>query len=147
MRNLAMFEKGEIGDFKYKIVGLSMTGVSHIKNGIENQDSFGFHMNSDGIAIGVADGVGSCMKAKSGSTHAIETINTLHDNIENGQIRAYANSKIKDFIISGWKSRLDGALIDYSTTLKFAIISSSYILIGGIVTVRFLFRLIMRSIY
>ncbi|MBS4024150.1 MAG: protein phosphatase 2C domain-containing protein [Clostridia bacterium] len=127
-----IFEKGKIGNFDYKVIGLSMTGLSHVKNEIENQDSFGFHKNSNGVLIAVADGVGSCVKSKAGSIYAIETIKTLYDIIENGEIRVYANTKIKKFIISKWKSKLEGPIRDYSTTLKFAIISISNILLGGI---------------
>jgi serine/threonine protein phosphatase PrpC len=141
VNNITVIEKGKTGNFDYKIVGLSMTGVSHIKNGTENQDSFGFHRNTNGIVMAIADGVGSCVRAKNGSMYAVETLKTLHDRIDSGQIRSHSNTKIKNFVINEWKSKIDGALSDYSTTLKFAIISASYILFGGIGDGEFFFSI------
>jgi len=132
MSDLDVFDLGKVGDFNYKVIGLSKIGLSHVKNGIENQDSFGFHKSLNSVMLAVADGVGSCPSSKHGSIYAIETIMALQDKIDRDQIKAYASNKIKDFIIREWKGKIKGVLRDYSTTVKFVIISASYILLGGI---------------
>jgi serine/threonine protein phosphatase PrpC len=127
-----MFKSGKIGNLDYKMVGFSVPGKTHIKNGTGNQDSFGFFKSTNGVAIAVADGVGSCLNSKMGAKLAIETIEKLQHKIEIGQIAAYESEKIKAFIIREWKSRIDGSLSDYSSTLQFVTMFPDQILRGGI---------------
>lgn len=132
MRETTIFEKGNFEGVDYKIIGINSTGKSHIKNGIENQDSFGFRIGTEGIMISVADGLGSCKNSKVGSEKAIETVKELHELIEKKKIKESSTSDMKDFAIAHWKSIIMGDLNDFSTTLKFAFLTKAYIIMGGI---------------
>lgn len=132
MNNSTVFESGRVKDFEYKVIGATLAGISHAKKNIKNQDCLGFQKNHKGVLIAVADGVGSCLEAQKGSKYAIETIKKLHDKIESGQIRANARKKIKEFIIEDWKNKVSVSPSDYSTTLRFAIVFSNSLLLGGI---------------
>lgn len=132
MSAINISEKGKLHGLSYKVIGLSITGLSHTKKGTDNQDSFCYQKIGNSILIAVADGVGSCVNSKLGANFAIEAVKELHKCLEAGKLGLYVKKSIKKFIIKEWKGKVEGLLSEYSTTIKFAIIGDSNILLGGI---------------
>ena len=111
-----------------KIIVLSEQGENHIKNGICNQDSYSFKIDSSGnCAFVVADGVSTCAFAKEGADKACEVVcNLLTDCIY------ISDDEIKQKIFSEWKVLVEKNWNDYGTTVNFLYVYSERIIMGKI---------------
>jgi hypothetical protein len=54
------------------VVGASATGASHVRDELPCQDAFAFTLTDDGIAIAVADGLGSASSSDRGAHAAVD---------------------------------------------------------------------------
>lgn len=59
----------------WRVIGASVRGSSHVRNGTPCQDSFLFRRADSGtLIVGLADGLGSALHAEVGSALAVETV-------------------------------------------------------------------------
>jgi hypothetical protein len=58
----------------FDLVGASVRGKMHIRNGIGREDAFAIYREGDWVAIAVSDGVGSSRHASLGATFAVNNV-------------------------------------------------------------------------
>ena len=110
-----------LGNSRYTLIPCSVMGEGKI----ENQDSFEIYHDENQIIIVVADGLGSAIYSKEGSSKivsiAIRLLSERHD-----------LSNIAFDIQAEWKKGLEGNLNFYDTTVKFIKITETEVLFGGV---------------
>jgi serine/threonine protein phosphatase PrpC len=110
--------KEQHGDCTFVIV--SDAGVNHRKNNIPNQDAVDFIVKDDDFALAVSDGVGSCIKAETGSKTAISAIENVFAVIKEKGLQIDL-SAIANQIVRVWNELLAGERPDdCCATLKAA---------------------------
>ncbi len=127
-----ILENQKVGKYDIKVIGLSLLGLNHMKSCMQNQDSMAYSQEGDYISIAVADGVGSCINSHIGSKVAMDVVRDFLYEIVNSYIKPENEIEIKNYIIKKWEEKIGTKQIQYSTTLRFAIICEKYVLVGSI---------------
>lgn len=121
-------------------------GASHVRSGKPCQDEVGVWAVSDTVAIAVADGHGSSKHAEVGARLAVqaalealarfaESVDERSSNLEG--IQSYASHPLRVQLVREWTARVrnragteDVALLDYGTTILFALATPRFLLLG-----------------
>ena len=105
----------------YVYLTATNTGESHLSRGLCNQDASCYMHSSNGFALAVADGVGSCAKADVGAKAACSAVVDSFSLIEDDLLELSSTS-VTDAIIVRWRGMLlNERLSDCCSTLKAAI--------------------------
>jgi len=120
------------GPFESQVIGFSLDGAQHQKEGINNQDGYSCTMANGLIALAVADGVGSCPRARTGSQLAVEVIAELASDPAVARLVQHPDEEIIVKVIKQWEAKIPGDHALYSTTLRFALLSERLIFLGHI---------------
>lgn len=110
-----------LGNSCYTVISCSVMGDCKI----ENQDSVKIYHDENQIIIVVADGLGSAIYSKEGSTKIVSI--ATHYLAERSDL-----SEIAFDIQAKWKNDLEGNLNLYDTTVKFIKITETDIWFGGV---------------
>lgn len=114
-------EQYYIGDSNYRVIGCSVMGDGKI----ENQDSFLIYHDEKQIIVVLADGLGSAVYSKEGSSKIVKIASNILS-------RDMNQDDIPLAILKEWKQSVVGNLNLYDTTLKFVKIKADEIFFGGI---------------
>jgi len=112
------------------VIGASVTGPHHRREGAQNQDAWHAFRRTHGTALVIADGVGSARSAAQGSRLACKAaISVFSALTPRADVREIAHS-----ISEQWRSMLRGAKpSDFATTLLFAFrFTTGRLLVGGV---------------
>jgi len=117
------FDKREISvsNQTYSVIGCSVTG----KDKTENQDSFNIYNDDSQIIVTVADGLGSAIFSKEGSSKIVKIAAELlakSDSLQNLPLE----------LLRKWKNSIEENLNLYDTTIKFIKIKDNTVFYGGI---------------
>jgi hypothetical protein len=114
-------ESVKIGNNTYTIIACSVMGVGKI----ENQDSYGIYYDENQLIVAVADGLGSAVYSKEGSSLIVKLlIDILKKGVE--------DSKLPSELLQQWKIAVNGKLNFYDTTIKFIWIKNGLFNYGGV---------------
>lgn len=92
---------------------------------LENQDSFDYYYDDNQIIIALADGLGSAVYSKEGSSKAVKIlIDIIKENVESKDIPL--------MLLNRWKKAVGGNFDLYNTTIKFIHIEENKISYGGV---------------
>ena len=95
----------------YSFVTVSDTGVSHVIQGVPNQDAAMFIAGNEDFALAVSDGVGSCARADIGAQAAVASVKGVFCSIKETQTNP-DSGKILEQIITEWKRLLGSEKLD-----------------------------------
>ncbi len=110
-----------LGNSCYSVVSCSVMGEGKI----ENQDSLKIYHDENQIIIVVADGLGSAIYSKEGSSKIVSIATRIL--AERSDL-----SEVAFDIQAEWKNGLEGNLNLYDTTVKFIKITETEVLFGGV---------------
>ena len=114
-------ESVKIGNNTYNIIACSVMGVGKI----ENQDSYGIYYDENQLIVAVADGLGSAVNSKEGSSIIVKLlIDILKKDVE--------ETKVPLALLQKWKIAVNGHLNFYDTTIKFVWIKNGIFNYGGV---------------
>ena len=114
-------DKVRIGKNNYLILAFSEMGLGKL----ENQDSFQLYFDNSQIIVTLADGLGSAIFSKEGSSKIAKIlVNLLKENIDDYSLPLN--------LFQQWKKAVQGNLNLYDTTIKFIQITDGFIKYGGI---------------
>lgn len=121
-------------------------GASHLRTGKPCQDEVGVLVAGQSFALAVADGHGSSKHAEVGARLAVqvtlpalvrfaEDLGTRSSNL--AEVQRYAEHPLRVQIVREWAARVRGkagtdevALLDYGSTLLFALATPSFLMLG-----------------
>lgn len=114
-------ETVKIGDQTYSVIACSVMGGGKI----ENQDSYEIYYDDNQLIVAVADGLGSAVYSKEGSSKIVKLlIDVLKEEVE--------DPRIPFELLQRWKIAVNGNLNLYDTTIKFVWIKNGLIKYGGV---------------
>lgn len=114
-------ETVKIGDQTYSVIACSVMGGGKI----ENQDSYEIYYDDNQLIVAVADGLGSAVYSKEGSSKIVKLlIDVLKEEVE--------DPRIPFELLQRWKIVVNGNLNLYDTTIKFVWIKNGLIKYGGV---------------
>ena len=121
-------------------------GASHIRTGKPCQDAAGSLVVDDIVAVAVADGHGSSRYADVGARLAVQVALTAlvqfaedlgHRGASISEVQGYASYPLRVQIVREWADRVramagtsEAALLDYGSTLLFAVATRDFLLLG-----------------
>lgn len=121
-------------------------GASHLRSGKPCQDEVGVWAVGDIVAVAVADGHGSSKHAEVGARLAVqvslgalvrfaEDLGPRASNL--AEVQQYANHPLRVQLVREWATRVrakagseDAVLLDYGSTVLFALATSRFLLLG-----------------
>lgn len=112
----------DLGDASYVVVSASVTG----KGKAENQDSLGIYHDDGQIILAMADGLGSAVHSKDGSSRMVAALVEI--------LAAHRSDEecVPSMIFNSWKSKLSHDAGTCDTTCKFIRITVDETTFGGI---------------
>jgi Protein phosphatase 2C len=121
-------------------------GASHVRTGKPCQDEAGSLVVGEVVVVAVADGHGSSRFADAGARLAVQVALTAlvrfaeelgHRGASIGEVQKFASHPLRVQIVREWAERVranagtsNAALIDYGSTLLFAVATSEFLLVG-----------------
>lgn len=122
-----MVKLNKMEEIKYDVISKSITGASHTKSNLPNQDSiacFGDTDNSKDFVFGiVSDGHGSkkCFRSHLGSSFATEVLSEIFtqlselvkENTNQQLLKQYVEDEIPKMIVEAWRAKVNEHLLYY----------------------------------
>jgi serine/threonine protein phosphatase PrpC len=114
-------------EIKYDVIGKSITGASHTKSNLPNQDSvacFGDNANGKNFVFGiVSDGHGSkkCFRSHLGSAFATEVLSeiffqfaeSIKEDTNQQSLKQYVIDELPKMIVESWREKVNEHLENY----------------------------------